>query len=184
MTDSVAAWAWAAIPSAAIAATTKRPGAPRQGTAEHAYSVRCSSSFALLVSAANPACSQSFTPAAASVQVRIRPNRGASTCVALEPGCDPGADAARARHELADRLPHVAGLDGSSSPPCAWPSTNGSRMKLVTSSLRDRARRLERRGAEDREVERGVLARVAVERAREGARDRETADEGADMISA
>ena len=71
----------------------------------------CSSSFALLVKAEKPACSQSFTPAAASDHVSTRPKRGARICVAPRPAADPGADAARARDELADRLAEVAGLD-------------------------------------------------------------------------
>jgi len=41
------------------------------------YSARWSSPFTFVVSPANPACSQSFSAAAASVQVSTRPKRGA-----------------------------------------------------------------------------------------------------------
>ena len=129
---------------------------------------RSCSSFVLLVSAAKPAWRKSFAPAAASDHVSSRPKRGASDLRRREAGGDPRADAAAARDELADRLRRSPVSTGSSSPVPASPSTNGSRMKLVTSSRAIVRAALNVASDEHDEVERRVLvARVAAERARE-----------------
>src|SRR5579864_836227 len=83
---------------------------------------------------------------------------------ARQAGGNPGADAARAGDELADRLPQVARLDGL--------LVLDERLADEARDLvaRDRARELERRGAEHGEVERALLRGLAPEGACEQAR--------------
>ena len=137
---------------------------------------RCCSSWLLLpVSAAKPACRTSFAPAAASDHVSTRPKRGATICVAVRPASDPGADAARAGDELADRLADVARLDGLLG--LALDERLADEARDVVAG--DRARRLERREREHEQVERAVLARFASERLREQGRTGEAGGERA-----
>ena len=105
---------------------------------------------------------------AASVSVSSLPKRGASTWRHAQPGRSPRADAAAAGHELADRLVEPTRLHGpSSSPRRASPSTNGSRMKLVTSSRAIVRAALKVAGRERRQIE---PATARADRARAGAR--------------
>ena len=97
------------------------------------------SSFALPVSAAKPACRKSFAAAAPSDHVSSRPKRGATICVRREPGGGPGADAARAGDELADRLLHAAVRTGSSSSPRAASPANEGLADRSSSPRRARA---------------------------------------------
>src|SRR5580765_2099445 len=95
-----------------------------------------------------------------------------------EPGGRPSADAAAAGYELADRLLHVAGLNGAllvGLPRVAFDERLADEARDVVSG--DRARCLERRHRKRRQIEPGLVARVAVEQARDAPRHREPAGE-------
>ena len=125
----------------------------------------------MLVSAAKPACRKSFAAEAASDHVSRRPVRGASDLGRREAGADPRADAAGARDELADRLLHAAVLDRLlvlAVVGLALDERLADEARHLV--VGDRARGLEGRRREQREVERAELLRAGV-RARRDAAD-------------
>jgi len=87
----------------------------------------------------------------------------------LPPGPPRSADAAAAGHELADRLPHPAGLTRilSAFVRAALDERLAEEARHLV--VRERPRHLERREREGREIERRVLVRIAVEHASERA---------------
>src|SRR5580765_3482323 len=95
-----------------------------------------------------------------------------------EPGGGPRADAAAAGYELADRLLHVAGLNGTllvGLPRVPFDERFADEARDVIP--RDCARGLERRHRKRRQIEPGLVARVAVEQARNASGHREPARE-------
>lgn len=91
---------------------------------------------------------------------------------------NPRADAAAARDELADRLPHPAALDRILSARVCVSFDERIAQEARHLVARQRSRRLVGRERKGHEVEHRVLVRVAVERPGERAGAGETAAEG------
>src|SRR5207248_2974654 len=79
-------------------------------------------------------------------------------------GCDPGPDAARARHELADRLAEIPGFHSILTAFVRLAPHERVTDEARDLVVRDRLCSLERRDAEHEQVDRPVLLRIVVQR--------------------